>query len=40
MIGTIVPMFQSINEMPVKFDPAHLDEGLGIQETLQANKAK
>ena len=40
MIGTSVPLFQSINEMPIKFDPAHLDEGLGIQETFQANNAE
>ena len=31
MIGTNVSMFQSINEMPISFDPARLDEGSGIQ---------
>ena len=40
MIGKNIPMFQSINEMPIKFDPAGLDEGSGVEETLRANKAK
>ena len=40
MIGKNIPMFQSINDMPIKFDPARLDEGSGVEETLRANKAK
>lgn len=40
MIGKNIPMFESINEMPIKFDPACLEEGNGVEETLRANKAK
>ena len=40
MIGKNIPMFQSVNEMPIKFDPARLDEGSGVEDTLRANKAK
>ena len=40
LVGKNVPMFQSINEMPIKFDSALLDEGSGIEETLRANNAK
>jgi len=40
MIGKNIPMFQSVNEMPIKFDPARLDEGSGVENTLRANKAK
>ena len=33
-------MFQSINGLSITFDPIHLDEGSGVEETFQANKAK
>ena len=33
-------MFQSINDIPMKLDPARLDDGRGIEETLRTNKAK
>ena len=35
MISTNVPLFHEIGEMPLKFDPARLDEGSGIEATLR-----
>ena len=34
-----VPLFHSLNEMPINLDPARLDEGDGIEVTLRANNA-
>ena len=39
MIATNVPLFHTINEMPLVLDPARLDEGGGIEDTLKKNKA-
>ena len=35
-----VPLFHSLNEMPINLDPARLDEGDGIEVTLRANNAR
>ena len=40
MIANNVPLFHAINELPIVLDPARLDEGNGIEETLKRNKAK
>ena len=40
MIGENIPLFHQMNEMPIKFDPARLDEGNGIEETLKKNNAQ
>lgn len=40
MIATNVPLFHALNEMPIVLDPARLDEGGGIEETLRRNKAQ
>ena len=40
MIASNIPLFQAINEMPIVLDPARLDEGDGIEETLRRNHAK
>ena len=34
MLAKNIPIFQSISDMPIKFDPARLDEGSGVEETL------
>ena len=35
-----IPRFHSINQLPIKLNPARLDEGNGIEETLRKNKAQ
>ena len=35
-----VPLFHSLNEMPINLDPVRLDEGHGIEVTLRANYAR
>ena len=35
-----IPLFHSLNVLPIKLDPARLDEGSGIEETLRKNKAQ
>ena len=40
MIATNVPLFHTLNEMPLVLDRARLDEGGGIEETLKKNKAQ
>ena len=32
-----VPLFHSLNEMPINLDPVRLDEGNGVEVTLRAN---
>ncbi len=39
-IATNVPLFQAMNALPIKLDPARLDEGGGIDQTLRRNNAK
>ena len=39
-ITTNVPLFKALNALPIMLDPARLDEGGGIEETLKRNKAK
>lgn len=39
MLATNVPLFHALNDMPLILDPARLDEGAGIEETLRKNKA-
>lgn len=34
-----IPRFQSLHQLPINIDPARLDEGGGIEETLRRNKA-
>lgn len=40
MIVTNVPLFHAIIDLPIVLDPARLDEGGGIAETLRRNKAQ
>ncbi len=40
MIATNIPLFHAINEMPIVLDPARLDDGGGIEQTLRRNKAQ
>lgn len=40
MIARNIPLFHSINEMPIRLDPTRLDEGHGIEDTLRKNNAK
>ena len=40
MIATNIPLFYAINEMPIVLDPARLDDGGGLEETLRKNKAQ
>ena len=35
-----IPQFHSVNQLPIKLDPARLDDGGGIQETLKTNHAQ
>ena len=35
-----IPLFHSLNALPIKLDPARLDEGGGIDETLRQKKAQ
>ena len=39
-IANNVPLFHAINCMPIPLNPARLDEGGGIEETLMRNRAK
>jgi len=39
-IATNVPLFQAMNALPIILDPARLDEGGGIEQTLRNNTAK
>ena len=38
-LATNIPLFHSLNALPIKLDPARLDEGGGIEETLRQKKA-
>jgi hypothetical protein len=40
MIGTNIPLFQGIYQLPIILDPIILDEGGDIEETLIRNNAK
>ena len=40
MIATNIPLFYAINEMPIVLDPARLDDGGGLEETLRKNMAQ
>ena len=40
MIATNVPLFKTINEMPIMLDPTRLDASYGIEESLIRNNAK
>ena len=40
MIATNIHLFYAINEMPIVLDPARLDDGGGLEETLRKNKAQ
>ena len=40
MIATNIPLFYAINEMPIVLDPARLDDGGGLEETLRKNKVQ
>ena len=40
MIATNIPLFYAINKMPIVLDPARLDDGGGLEETLRKNKAQ
>ena len=40
MIATNVPLFQAINQQPIRLDMSRLDDGGGIEETLRRNNAK
>ena len=39
-IARNVPLFHALNDMPIPFNPARLDEGEGIEATLIRNKAR
>ena len=39
-LATNIPLFHSLNALPIKLDPARLDEGGGIDETLRQKKAR
>ena len=40
MIAIKVPLFQEINQQPIRLDMSRLDDGGGIEETLRRNNAK
>ena len=40
MIAVNIPLFYAINEMPIVLDPARLDDGGGIEESLRTNEAQ
>ena len=40
LLARNIPRFHSVNQLPIKLDPARLDDGSGIQETLKANQAQ
>lgn len=39
-LSTNIPVFQSLNALPINLDPRRLDEGGGIENTLRNNQAK
>lgn len=39
-LGRNISRFLSVNELPIKLDPARLDNGSGIEGTLRKNKAQ
>ena len=39
-IATNVPLFKAMNALPIMLDPARLNEGEGIEQTLRKNNAK
>ena len=39
-LATNIPLFQSLNALPINFDPTRLDEGVVIENTLRKNQAK
>ena len=40
LLARNIPQFQSVSQLPIKLDPARLDDGSGIQETLKTNHAQ
>lgn len=40
LLGRNIPIFHSINQLPIKFDLARLDDGSGIEQTLRTSKAQ
>ena len=40
MIARNIPLFQSINALPIILDPSRIDEGGGIEETLRRRQAQ
>ena len=40
LLARNIPQFHSVNQLPIKLDPARLDDGSGIQETLKTNHAQ
>ena len=40
LLARNIPQFHSVNQLPIKLDPARLDDGSGIQETLKTNQAQ
>lgn len=39
-LAKIIPRFQSLNQMPMNFDPVRLDDGNGIESTLRGRGAR
>ena len=40
MLATHIPLFKTINQLPILIDSSRLDEGDGVEETLPRNQAK
>ncbi len=40
LLGRNIPRFHSVNQLPINLNPARLDDGTGIEETLRTNKAQ
>ena len=40
MLATNIPLFQELGQMPMIINPARLDEGVGIEDTLRQNNAQ
>ena len=40
LLAKNIPQFHSVNQLPIKLDPARLDDGSGIKETLKTNQAQ
>ena len=40
LLARNIPQFQSVNQLPIKLDPARFDDGSGKQETLKTNQAQ